>query len=144
MTLASADPEADPKVDPRYYSTNADSYVLRSVLRRMVQVVETTEMKSVIKCEVSPLGLPRLRSLSSDEDTDAHVRAHGAVIYHTAGTAEMGKVVDSERRVKRVKGLRLVDASVFPSPAAGYKQQTFTAVAESAADLVVAAHKRGA
>jgi choline dehydrogenase-like flavoprotein len=72
------------------------------------------------------------------------VRAHDAVIYHTAGTAEMGKVVDSERRVKRVRGLRLVDASVFPSLAAGCKQQTFTTVAESAADLIVAARRKGA
>jgi choline dehydrogenase len=58
-----------------------------------------------------------------------------------AGTATMGKVVDSELRVKDVKRLRVVDAIIFPSLVAGYTLQTVYAVAESAADLVITAQR---
>jgi choline dehydrogenase-like flavoprotein len=142
VTLASADPEANPVVDPRYYSTNADRHMIRSALRQMMQVMETTEMQSVIECEAPPPDLPRLSSHSSDEEIDARVRAASAVIHHPAGTAAMGKVVDSELRVKGVRGLRVVDASVFPSPVAGYTQQTVYAIAESAADLIIEGAKK--
>ena len=137
VTLASSNPEADPVVDPRYYSTEADRHLLRSALRQMMQVMETAEMQAVIECETPPPGLPRLSSRSSDAEIDARVRADGEVINHTAGTAAMGKVLDSELRVKGVKRLRVVDASIFPSPVAGYTQQTVYAVAESAADLII-------
>jgi hypothetical protein len=38
--------------------------------------------------------------------------------YHLIGTAGMGEVVDERLRVKSVKSLRVVDASVFPHPEA--------------------------
>jgi choline dehydrogenase-like flavoprotein len=141
VTLASTNPEEDPVVDPGYYNTNAHHHMLRSAVRRMMQVMETTEMQSIIECEPPPPSLPQLSSQSTDEDIDARVQANSAVIYHTAGTAAMGKVVDSKLLVNGVRGLRIVDASVFPSPVAGYTQQTVYAVAESAADLVITAHK---
>lgn len=96
VTLASTNPKEDPVVDPGYYNTHPDCYRLISVLRRMMRVVKTPEMQSVIECEAPPPGLPWLRSQSTDEDIDARVQADSAVIYHTAGTAAMGMVVDSK------------------------------------------------
>jgi hypothetical protein len=61
------DPLADLVVDPHYYSTKAYRYMLRSALRRMMQVMVTTEIQSVIECEVPLPGFPRLSSHSSDE-----------------------------------------------------------------------------
>jgi choline dehydrogenase-like flavoprotein len=42
----------------------------------------------------------------------------------------MGTIVDSECRVLGVKGLRVVDASVFPIPLAAHYQAPTYAVAE--------------
>lgn len=48
----------------------------------------------------------------------------------------MGKVVNDELRVKKVIGLRVVDASVFPAPISATPQWTVHALAEQAANLV--------
>lgn len=39
--------------------------------------------------------------------------------YHPCGTCSMGDVVDSHLRVKDVRGLRVVDASIFPNHVSG-------------------------
>lgn len=52
------------------------------------------------------------------------------------GTASMGKVVDSDLRVKGVKHLRVVDASVFPLSIAANLQVATYALAEQAADII--------
>lgn len=48
----------------------------------------------------------------------------------------MGKVVDNEFRVKGVKGLRVVDASVYPVPITGHLQAVTYAMAQQAADII--------
>lgn len=52
------------------------------------------------------------------------------------GKREEGGVVDAKLRVYGVKGLRIVDASVFPMIPATHISGTVYAVAERAADLV--------
>ena len=57
--------------------------------------------------------------------------------YHPGGTAAMGKVVDSELRVKGVSGLRIVDASVIPAPIAAHLQVAVYALANQAVDIIL-------
>jgi choline dehydrogenase-like flavoprotein len=59
-----------------------------------------------------------------------------STLYHAAGTAAMGKVVDTELRVYGVTGLRVVDASVLPVPLASHYQACVYALAEQAADMI--------
>ncbi len=56
---------------------------------------------------------------------------------HSAGTAAMGKVVDTQLRVKGVRGLRVADASVFPVAIGGHPQATLYGVAEQAAEMIL-------
>lgn len=136
ITLSNADPALDPVVDPRYYSTSADKYMMRTAMRRAMQVIETSTFQTVIEAETPPQGMPVLTSRSSDEELDRRVERFATVWHHAAGTAAMGKIVDSNLRVKGVERLRVVDASVFPSPISATLQATVYAVAEQAADLI--------
>jgi len=48
----------------------------------------------------------------------------------------MGTVVDEDYRVKRMVGLRVVDASIIPLPLGGHYQATVYALAEKAVDAI--------
>lgn len=59
-------------------------------------------------------------------------------MFHPAGSVSMGKVVDGELRVKGVERLCIVNASVIPVPIAGHIQNCVYAIAEQAADMILA------
>ena len=64
------------------------------------------------------------------------------MLYHVSGTCRMGAdddpmaVCDSRLRVRGVAGLRVVDASVFPTIPSVNPVGTIMALAERAAELV--------
>ncbi len=49
----------------------------------------------------------------------------------------MGKVVDTDFKVKGVEGLRVVDASVIPTPIAFPLQACVYALGEQAVDIIL-------
>jgi choline dehydrogenase len=65
--------------------------------------------------------------------------------YHGVGTAAMSKkgaqggVVDPDLKVKGIRGVRVVDASVIPYVPAGHTQVPVYIFAERASDLIKAA-----
>ncbi|KAL8726093.1 MAG: hypothetical protein Q9166_006930 [cf. Caloplaca sp. 2 TL-2023] len=136
IRLASADPQADPLIDPNYYDTEADRVALRHVMRLSMRSFETPEGQTIIDHEIPPPGYSPLTSKSSDEEIDAHVKRKAATWFHPAGSAAMGKVVDTELKVLGVDRLRVVDASVLPCPIGAHYQVVTYAVAEQAAELI--------
>ena len=56
------------------------------------------------------------------------------------GPSPSDSVVDTNLFVHGVDGLRVVDASVFPTTVSGHPCAVIVAVAERAADLIKAAH----
>lgn len=137
VTLASTDSTASPRIDPHYYATEVDRYVMRSGLKKMMEVLlHTKEGQAIVEGETVGEGRSPLTSASSDEQLDERIKERGKTLYHPAGTAAMGTVVDCDLRVYGVENLRVVDASVIPTPIAGHIQACVYAVAEQAADII--------
>ena len=136
IALASTDPATDPLFDPNYYATHTDRAVMRAAMRRNMSAFETPEGQAIIVEEVPPAGFPPLTSKSTDAELDARVRRCGGTFYHTAGTASMGRVVDAECQVKGVAGLRVVDASVMPTPISAHFMVAVYALAEQMAEII--------
>ena len=78
----------------------------------------------------------RARSCRATTEIAAWIRANAHTIYHPVATCAMGRVVDTELRVRGIEGLRVVDASVMPNLVRGHTHAATTMVAERASDLI--------
>ena len=74
-------------------------------------------------------------------DIEAFLRRAVETLYHPAGSCRMGSdelaVVDPALRLRRVDGLRVVDASVMPEVVGGNTNAPTIMVAERASDLIL-------
>ncbi|WP_431824481.1 GMC family oxidoreductase [Burkholderia sp. F1] len=133
--LQSADPMADPGIDPRFLSDERD-------LRTLIKGAKMT--REILMA--TPMARYRHRELfgvhegMSDAQWEAHVRSRSDTIYHPVGTCKMGvddmAVVDPQLRVRGLQGLRVVDASVMPTLVSGNTNAPTIMIAEKAADLI--------
>ena len=75
-----------------------------------------------------------------DEQAAEYVRTIGSTVYHPCGTCRMGEddgaVVDSQLRVRRIDGLRVVDASVMPAMPSPNIHPATIMVAEKSSDII--------
>lgn len=137
ITLASANVKTPPLIDPNYYATEFDRAALRAGIRQVAGLLlDTPEGRDIVDSQFPVAGFSPLTAQSTDEEIDEQVRAGGNTFYHAAGSAAMGKVVDTQLRVKGVENLRVVDASVLPLPVVAHYQALVYAIAEKAADLI--------
>ncbi len=139
--LQSADPLADPCIDPKYLSDERD-------LKALLHGAKVT--RDILLAP--PLQKFRHREMfgvtdgMSDAQWEQHIRARADTIYHPIGTCKMGTddmaVVDPELKVHGLQGLRVVDASVMPTLISGNTNAPTIMIAEKAADLIRNSHTR--
>ena len=137
ITLDSADPNADPIIDPNYCASETDRCILRSAMRRVMQAMESPPAQALVEQEWPSGEFLPLNSNSTDRELDERINEFAATWYHCAGSAAMGKVVDTDLRVIGARRLRVVDASVLPTPVAAHCQALVYALAEQAADIIL-------
>jgi choline dehydrogenase-like flavoprotein len=116
ITLSSDDPAISPIIDPSYYATETDRHVVREGFRMHSRLLlEMPEGKELVTGEHVPPGMKILGSDAPDDFIDERIKLGGMTVFHPAGTAAMGKVVNGSLNVYGVRNLRVVDASIVSS-----------------------------
>jgi choline dehydrogenase len=135
--IASPDPQAPPAIRYNYLATENDRRVMVDGLKFIRRIAGTAPLRDYIAAEEFPG--PRVRS---DEDWLAFCREAGDTVFHPTSTCRMGTdaraVVDPRLRVNGIAQLRVVDASVIPAVPSGNINAAVIAIAEKAADLIIA------
>ncbi len=132
-----------PAIAPRYLSTPEDRQVAADSLRVARRIVAQPALAPFKPVEWKPG--PQYQS---DEDLARLAGDIATTIFHPVGTARMGRaddpqaVVDAQLRVLdgrggRVRGLRVVDASVMPTITSGNTNSPTLMLAEKAAEWML-------
>ncbi|KAJ3931814.1 MAG: hypothetical protein NXY57DRAFT_178576 [Lentinula lateritia] len=139
IRLKSSDPWNDPSVDPKYLQADQDIERILRGIRFALQIQKTEPIASHIDFE-DPAFDGKLNEYSNDQ-LKQEISERLETLYHPMGTCRMSAsedegVVDSELRVLGVNGLRICDASVFPSMVSGHSAAAVIATAEKLADVL--------
>lgn len=138
LSLASADPEAPPLLDPGCLGREEDVNVLVAAVELCREIGRQGALAAWTQAELYPG--PGVHDRSGLRQ---YVRRNAITYHHQVGTCAMGvgepAVVDPELRVYGVEGLRVADASVMPDVTSGNTHAPAVMIGERAADLVAAA-----
>ncbi|MEU1790713.1 GMC oxidoreductase [Streptomyces sparsogenes] len=141
LYLTSADPSVKPALDFRYF-TDEEDYDGRTLvdgIRIAREVAKTEPLAGWLKREVCPGP-----EVTSDEELSEYARKVAHTVYHPAGTCRMGAVSDDlavvgpDLRIRGLEGIRIADASVFPTMPAVNPMIGVLMVGEKCAELLVA------
>mgnify|MGYP000122167020 CR=1 FL=1 len=125
-----------PKILFNYLSTENDREGFRACVRLTREIMSQASMSQYKGEAIQPKD-----DVISDEQIDSFVRASVDSAYHPSCTCKIGQdktsVVDHELKVNGVKGLRVIDSSVFPTIPNGNLNAPTMMVAERASDLIV-------
>ena len=143
VKLKSSDPFEHPVLDPQFFTNKEDIIELTKGIKEWEKIVDTPTMKSLgVKIDQSKLSFCSQHEFRSDAYWECYIRHLGVTVWHQCGTCKMGSdkdpstVVDPQLRVKGIKGLRVVDASVFPKVTSGNINAPVVMLAEKAADMI--------
>ena len=134
LSLASADPQAAPLIDPGFLTDPQDLEDLVQGFKLTRRLMQAPALASRITHDLFTEGV------HTDEQIRAALRARTDTVYHPVGTCRMGNdeqaVVDPQLRVRGVQGLRIADASVMPTLVSGNTNAPTIMIAEKAVDLM--------
>lgn len=109
--LTDARPASPPRIDPGFLREPSDLQTLMAGARLMEKILDAPALAPWRGTRLYPHD-------GSDAALEADIRARADTIYHPVGTCRMGQddmaVTDPAGRVRGVRGLRVVDASLMP------------------------------
>ena len=135
VRITSRDPENHPAITLNYLATKEDCEVAVQGMRFTRRIMADEALARFQPME----WLPGSQITSDDEMLDA-ARDIGTTIFHPVGTCAMGDnelaVVDDRLRVRGIRGLRVIDASVMPTITSGNTNAPTVMIAEQGARFV--------
>ena len=138
ITLASADPFAHPRIVANAFATDHDVQEMLVAVKFLRRIAAEDPIRPLIAEELRPGP-----AVQSDDDLIADIRARSGTVYHPSCTARMGRdaatsVVGPDLKVHGVEGLRVCDASVFPTLIGGNTNAPSILVGWLGADRILA------
>jgi choline dehydrogenase-like flavoprotein len=137
IKLSSNNPSKPVMINPRYLSAPMDQKVMIEALRKGRKILSSSTFTQYGSNEDLPG-----KELQTDEQILQFIRENSESIYHPVGTCKMGDlqdemtVVDPTLKVKGVRALRVIDASVMPTIVGGNTNAPTIMIAERCADLI--------
>ena len=136
VLLNSTDPRDAPRIDPNFLSDKRDLDLLVKGGQLQQKIMESAAFNAVRGQMLYPIQLGDIDAMKAD------IRRRADTQYHPVGTCKMGTaddpmaVVDHRLRVRGIKGLRVVDASIMPTVISGNTNAPSIMIGEKAADMI--------
>lgn len=138
VSLASVDPNQQPRIDHRLNSHAEDMRKMVDGVRRGYALLRSEQLKEIS----SGVAVLTDEMINDTRTLENYISDRSATIWHAIGTCRMGPasdnhaVVDASLRVHECTGLRVADCSIFPDHVSRNPMLTCYAVAEKLVDLV--------
>jgi choline dehydrogenase len=134
--IKSSNPDDQPAIRFNFLSDPIDQRAMVDGFKIVRKIIESAPMDALRGDEFSPG-----KSVSSDDEILDWIRHNAQTAYHPIGTCRMGPagqrtVVDERLRVHGLSGLRIADASIFPTMPSGNTNAPAIMVGEKAADIL--------
>jgi choline dehydrogenase len=135
VTITARNAQAPARVLANYFADEYDRQVTVRLFRYIRALVRQPPLAEVVGRELAPGP-----AVESDDEIIQAFRQHGHCGLHACGTVRMGSSpddpLDPTLRVRGVQNLRVVDASIFPTPVSSNPNGPVMAVAWRAAQII--------
>jgi|TARA_B110000967_G_scaffold174699_1_gene187019 choline dehydrogenase len=137
LQICSNDPMVPPKIHSNYLDTEYDRKMMVEGIHLIRRIASAPALQSVIETELTPGA-----DIKSDAEIAKYIRQKAWSVFHPCSTCRMGSnpkmaVVDPSLRVFGVDGLRVVDASIFPTIPTGNINAPSIMVGERASEIIL-------
>ncbi|XP_055613219.1 glucose dehydrogenase [FAD, quinone]-like [Uranotaenia lowii] len=143
LKIVSTNPYDHLALETGFFSASEDIVPIIKGIRDQQRLFNTPTFKRY-QANIIKLDIPDCDLITFDTDQywECYVRHMSTTTYHPSGTAKMSPrsdpdaVVDSQLRVQGIRGLRVIDASIFPLIPSGNTHAPTMMVAEKGSDMI--------
>ncbi len=139
LTLNSSNYQDPPLIFSNYYGSAGDKSAIIAGYKQLRTVLQSDDLKSIVVREIFPGA-----NVTSDAQIWEAIQSSAQSFHHPLGTVALGTVLDSNWRIKGLKGIRVVDSSAIPTPPTCHPQADVYAIAHRAVLDIIKADGTGA